>query len=335
MYTRNKMNKSIIIGTGHSVNSFFKDKATANKILNKDESSVVAFHKAFPLITTYYDCVPEYWLWADPEAAIGGLKYLIENKSMFNKGRKIKILLLKQLTTEEIDKVWLHFGSSPVWREPHRMSLYYGLLEEVKNLSYVDIIPIEATTTKLLFYVNLHKEESEYNKNLWEWKYNKNFIDTMDQELVKYIKNIVKATPNNFQNYPSGDFHLNSLMLTPEVRFNFPQAILGTFPFRGNNSFVNKEITENKLTSFVIPILQKLGCKNLGVLGFDYGGGRFYDVKGLTTHGFDDKKIDMENNSTYKALNLWNKVWYPHHKMKLYSMVKREESRLNMLLEEK
>jgi len=26
-------------------------------------------------------------------------------------------------------------------------------------------------------------------------------------------------------------------------------------------------------------------------------------------------------------------VWYPHHKMKIYSMAKREESRLNFLLE--
>jgi len=332
VYTRNKMNNSIIIGTGHSVNSFFKDKTTANKTLNKDESSVVAFHRTFPMITTYYGYIPDYWLWADPDAAIDGLRYLTENKSMFNKGKKIKILLLKELATEEIDKVWLHFGTSSVWRDPHRMSLYYGLLEEVKNLSYVDIVPIEATTTKLLFYLNLYKEESEYNKNLWEWKYNKSFQDLMDQESLKYKKNIMKADPNNFKNYPHGDFYLNSLMLSPKVRFSFPQAVLGTFPFRGNNSLVNKEMSENKLTSFIFPILQKLGCTNLGVLGFDYGGGRFYAKEGVK-HAFDNTRIDMENNSTYKALNLWNKVWYPHHKMKIYSMAKREESRLNFLLE--
>lgn len=111
----------------------------------------------------------------------------------------------------------------------------------------------------------------------------------------------------------------------PVERFLISKPVLGSFEYKTDNSLEGIWGRENKLTSFVFPILSHLGCKNLGVVGFDFGGGRFYDMKN-TTHAFDIK--DKLQDPTCKIVKTWTKEWYKYHNMKVYSLAKQGESGL-------
>jgi len=128
---------------------------------------------------------------------------------------------------------------------------------------------------------------------------------------------------------PSETVECNSIKNKPESRFDLSRPLIGSFEYEGNNTHYNNWGRENKLTSYVFPIMAHFGCRKLGVVGFDYGGSRFYD-ESKNVHAFQTGNF---NDPIYKIVNIWVKKWQKYHKMDIYSLVEKGESGLNDILE--
>lgn len=159
------------------------------------------------------------------------------------------------------------------------------------------------------YYSSLEKVEKSENITFVE-------IDCYTTKQMKTMQDKTRDCKNVFNN--------------PVERFILSKPILGSFEYKTDNSFEDIWGRENKLTSFVFPMMSHLRCKELGVIGFDFGGSRFYDTKS-STHAFDtSKKLD---DPVFKIVKTWTKEWYKYHNMKVYSLAKEGESGLVELLQ--
>lgn len=314
-----------VIGTGYSVNTYFRNERHVTGLRGK---SIFAFQRAFPYIKQEFDCMPDYWFWTDPNAALQGLEYLIDHGPQLEK--PLQILLAPYLDTVQIEAATLYTGTSPIWRSNEKMTLYYGLLEEAKQLSCVEFLPVEIWTTKYLSHLDKYQQQaSSYLGHLWEGRYSQLYHRHMRSALEYYFRHLSSAVQGPPPG-PHGDFYLHSLPCIP-LRFKMPFVLMGTFPYESDNSYRSESVRENKLTYSIFPLLEKLGCQKLGILGFDFGGGRCFDET-ETTHPFDTDD-SAPPTLIHEVVGVWSKEWRPHHGMDIYSLVEPGESKLNRLLE--
>ena len=73
-----------------------------------------------------------------------------------------------------------------------------------------------------------------------------------------------------------------------------------------------------------------LGCRQLNIAGFDFGGPRFFNNN--TQHAFSIDQSSLDD-PVYKIVNIWAKEWYDYHTMKINSIVHQGESGLMDILE--
>ena len=275
-----------VIGTGYSVNTYFRDGRHVEGLRGK---KVFAFQRGFPYIKQEFECMPHYWFWTDPNAALEGLQYLVDCGAQLEK--PLYILLAPYLDTLQIEDAALYTGTSPTWRSNEKIILYYSLLEEVKQLSCVKFIPVDIWTTKYLSHLDAYRENQGYLGHLWQWRYSQTYQRKMMNHLEYYIREVTRATGPHAAAGPHGDYYLYSLPSIP-LRFQMPFVLMGTFPYESDNSLRHIGSRENKLTYCIFPLLEKLGCKKLGVLGFDFGGGRCFDDTEIT-HPFMGWKFTL------------------------------------------
>ena len=137
-----------------------------------------------------------------------------------------------------------------------------------------------------------------------------------------------------------------------EERFKNEKVIIGSTPF-DSESVIGDQYKwglENKLSSFMLPIADKLGAKNVYILGFDCVGGRFYEVSGISAYSLYHREHIMNsgdrhpwNDESQKKsmteipLDIMRKwlEWKPSHKMNIYNVVEDEFTALNNVFEYK
>lgn len=122
----------------------------------------------------------------------------------------------------------------------------------------------------------------------------------------------------------------DNIFRNPVERFVLDRPIIGSFRYKTDNSHQDVWGRENKLSFFVFPMMVHLGCRDLEVAGFDFGGSRFFNEN--TQHAFS---INQENltDPVYKIVNIWTKEWYNYHGMKVNSLVGPGESGLVDILQ--
>ena len=127
-----------------------------------------------------------------------------------------------------------------------------------------------------------------------------------------------------------------NLWKNPVERFVVSLPIFGTFPYKSDNASMGPWGQENKLTSFIFPLMIYKGCRKLGISGFDYAGPRFYD-KSLTRHAFTIPDIDFPDfaDPIVDAARLWAQDWKIYHQMEIESLVDSEFSALQSILQGK
>jgi len=77
-----------------------------------------------------------------------------------------------------------------------------------------------------------------------------------------------------------------------------------------------------------------LGCKKLGVVGFDFGGSRFYNDNDRHAFGWTtDSRIADLDDPVYEVVNTWVSEWRAFHGMDIRSLVPPGESGLADILE--
>ena len=272
---------TIVLGTGYSVDTFFKNPEK-EKIIQSN--TTISFQSSFFHGYEKYGLIPDVWTWSDPHASLEGLIFILDNESLFSESN-LKILIPNFVDTSyrEGSKYKEYSGTSAVWRYPEMERFYYNSLEKIKEIRGIDVEVLETYTSKLI---------------------------TKQPLLTKDCQNI-------FNN--------------PVERFIIDRPIIGSFKYTTDNSHVDVWGRENKVSFFVFPIMAHLGCKSLGVAGFDFGGSRFFNDN--TMHAFSINKKEISSNPVCNIVNTWAKEWYKYHNMKIYSLVGPGESGLNDILE--
>ena len=117
------------------------------------------------------------------------------------------------------------------------------------------------------------------------------------------------------------------------VRFMHEKPIFGTVPF-DSESVVGTQFKwglENKLTTSVFPISYFLGAKDVYIAGFDFKGGRFYDID-RDRHPWNDESQARNAQEIPLALIKKWADWHPLHGMRLYNVVDEEYTLLSSVL---
>lgn len=143
-------------------------------------------------------------------------------------------------------------------------------------------------------------------------------IDLLDQKnKIVWIKNAVNTktippTSNVFSN--------------PELRFNSNKTYFGSVPYDSSRSESNWA-TENKFTSFILPICHYLGATDVFALGFDNKG------RGI-------KRTIPQSNNNPTTINkylskypLWLDKWKKFHNINIYSVTPDKFTPNNTIME--
>jgi len=129
----------------------------------------------------------------------------------------------------------------------------------------------------------------------------------------------------------------------PTQRFTSDNVIIGSCEF-DSESVIGSQFKwglENKLSSYMFPVANFLGAKNVFILGFDCVGGRFYEIDGSTKeesgtrHPWNDESQD--GNIEHIPLDMMRKwlTWEPSHGMQIFNVVEDEYTILNKVFEHK
>ena len=136
----------------------------------------------------------------------------------------------------------------------------------------------------------------------------------------------------------------------PTQRFISDNVIIGSCEF-DSESVIGSRFKwglENKLSSYMFPVANFLGAKNVFILGFDCIGSRFYEVNGATQqflkfdniesgarHPWNDESQD--GNAEHIPLDMMRKwlTWEASHGMKFFNVVEDEYTILNKVFEYK
>lgn len=133
------MTNLALLGPGESVSR------RIHQIVHMENMNTVALHRVFPHVYTLHKHLPNYWTWADPDAATDGLLYLLENHKQDPALKKMKIVIPHYVcgTYEEFRKF---AGTTPLGRDMRLWDQYSQMLNQVRGFMDVDIF--EAVTTK-------------------------------------------------------------------------------------------------------------------------------------------------------------------------------------------
>jgi hypothetical protein len=242
-----------VLGTGYGLTLLPKELL---KELNN--RSTLAFHNAFPNLTTMYGINPTYWTWLDPSAAMEGLNFLEKNKNT-----KIIPILHQGLIGNGVN-FKKYFGNTLC-----NLKQYYDLL------------------LKINVYIPFNLPKSTSIKAL-SWK---------EKEYV--IKN-------------------------PTHRNDFGFVVGSTYNPLSKNDEKNSKIengmymTENKLSSYIIPLAVYLGFKRIIYVGFEGTGPRFFDMNNL--------KIGAGRPGYDEGLENWSK-WSKEMNIEIYSLIPETHSK--------
>ena len=129
----------ILMGPGESLSNKIAD------IKRLSNAKTIALHRVFPYISSLTGYVPDYWTWADPDACIEGLKYILENKEKNPSLKNIKIVI-----PDFITGTYQYFrrfsGTTPLGKDPSLWQKYLTLLNQVSLTNEIKIVP--STTSK-------------------------------------------------------------------------------------------------------------------------------------------------------------------------------------------
>ena len=223
-----------------------------------------------------------------------------------------------------------------MWSDPHASLEGLDFILNNKNIfqsglkSLQIVIPNFVDTS----FRHIHKDYAGTSPAWRDAKMGNYYYDSLEK--IKKIKNIQVRildvyTTKLITRQQELTRDCKNIFKNPVERFLIDRPIIGSFKYETDNSYINPWGRENKLSFFVFPVLQYLGCKSLGSVGFDFGGTRFYSDNDM--HAFNFLKDELSKDPTYKIVNTWAKEWYKYHNMKIYSLVGPGESGLNDILE--
>lgn len=223
------------------------------------------------------------------------------------------------------------------WSDPHSALAGLRFLLDQKNKDLLGDKNIEIFIPKYLgTSFSTAQQYRKYTGTSPVWR-NQNMFDEYYSSLVELQKReyitlseIDCYTTKQIKTMPEKTKDCINIFQNPVERFILSKPVLGSFEYKTDNSFQDVWGRENKLTSFVFPMMSYLQCRNLGIIGFDFGGGRFYD-SGNVAHAFDIK--NKLQDPVCKIVKTWTKEWYKYHNMNVYSLAKKGESGLVELLE--
>ena len=117
--------------------------------LSGSEAQTLAFQSVFPWGYKFYDIIPTYWTWLDPNAAIEGLEFLdhlVDTAPNYDALQKMHILI-PHFLADTYETFRLFSGTSAL--KETKWNTYQRLIEDVARKGFrVDIL--EATTVKYL-----------------------------------------------------------------------------------------------------------------------------------------------------------------------------------------
>lgn len=284
-----------------------------DKVKKLKDKTTLVLQRCFPHIYTGYGIIPTYWTWSDPYGSLEGIKYLSSlGKKELSKFKKMKILVPSHCYST-LEKFRKYSGSTPI----ERIQIAGSWTIAWEN------------------YICLLNELKERGMN----------IEVVETTTTKYIKNNPASAPS-LENK-------QWLEKDCEERFKLDKIVFGTCKFDSESVIGLENIwgLENKLSSVMFPISQKLGAKNIFVLGFDHIGGRFYEVepsgqkRNLAGSAESGVRHPWNDETQKKELSEGAKIplgmvkkwvdWQHIHGMKIYNVVENSYTLLNDVLEYK
>ena len=287
-----------VLGSGEAISRYEKK---VKKLKNK---KTIALQACFPHIYFNYGVIPTYWTWGDPNGAMEGLNYLnsLTTKEL-SKFKNMKVLV-PSYCNDSIEEFRKYAGSTPLERQ--WLKYPSGAIDFCAGWKN---------------YKFLLKEVESRGIN----------IEVIDATTTKYIKNNPNSEPLlRNTNWIQQEF---------KQRFKIGKAIFGTCEYDSESVIGNKFIwgLENKLSSIMFPIAQKLKAKKIFVLGFDHVGGRFYKTED-GRHPWNDEtqkeELDEVVSIPLKMVKLWSEQKKAHG-MEIYNVVEEPYTFLNRALEYK
>tara|TARA_B100000700_G_scaffold150974_1_gene167683 strand:- start:101069 stop:102013 length:945 start_codon:yes stop_codon:yes gene_type:complete len=232
-----------VLGTGESI-AYHKEELEK---LRRSGDKILSFQRTFPLEYKFYNVVPDYWAWMDPNSAAEGLRFLLTVPStapQYERLMNIEILV-PHFLADNYAYYRLYGGTTPTAPDrvddEHRTCSwdeYLELLDQVRHIG-IKVTVFKATTTKYQQTMGLNT-----------------------------------TTPDD--TYCVGDF---------ENRFETEGPIVfGTAAFDGEQVFLppytmaRKWGLENKVSSAIFPLAQFLKARRVMIMGFDFVGARFWEI---------------------------------------------------------
>lgn len=271
-------------------------------------------------------------------SVVFGTGYSVRN--FFDSEKKIKkgtTSVCFQASFPNIIKEFSFFPDVWMWSDPHGALdglRYIFESEKIKKnyneknkLTILIPEPLDSTYKQNREYSNYFGSSPVWrNMNLFYEYYG--LLDLLKNQKNLNFKTFPTYTQKQMITKPEETKECTMANEEPEKRFSLSKPILGSFEYESDNSYLHIWGRENKVTSFVFPVMHYLGCKKLGVAGFDFGGSRFFNQNVM--HPFQTGNF---NDPIYKIVNIWVKKWQKYHKMDIYSLVEKGESGLNDILE--
>ncbi len=248
-----------------------------------------------------------------------------------------------------------HFGFAPrfwTWFDPG--AAIYGLDTLTKHLEQgLNPNSIQIILPDFLHTYSRH-EYLKHSGGSGPWseadKYWKTYIKKLENLIKKGIKassypaTSSKEISENKDEYPE----LVDNFLDPKIRFGHEKMIIGTglsFDNYFKRPGTHWDCLENKLTSLMLPMAQRMGIKNVFIIGFDGVGGRFHNPPNLIKDSGYESMVEHgginPNDSKNKAcasyhnlsyLKHWND-WTEHTGMKIWSVVESEHCKTNEFID--
>jgi len=146
----------------------------------REGDKTLAFQEVFPNCIEHLGIIPDYWTFADPNAALSGFSLLLDKTSEHDKYKNIKILV-PDVFFESLAVYRMYFGTTPLMRIHNGWEIFQDLLKRVSEL--YDVISIPVTTTK---YIQVYEKQSSELKQLFEHEYIRFMSDKVIFGTVKF-----------------------------------------------------------------------------------------------------------------------------------------------------
>ena len=232
-----------VLGTGESI-AYHREELEK---MRRADQKILSFQRTFPLEYKFYNIVPDYWAWMDPNSATEGLKFLLSvppSDPEYQKIMNIEILV-PHFLADNYAYYRLYGGTTATAPDraddPHRTCSweeYLELLNRVRQIG-IKVTVFEATTTK-----------HQHTVSPGEIKPDATYC------VGDFIERFEEGTPIVFG---TAAYDGEYIWLPPHANWS-------------------KWGLENKVSSAIFPLAQYLKAKHVFVMGFDFEGARFWEV---------------------------------------------------------